>query len=146
MRRASLSLIPPTMFRHFAAVTLALTTALAMFADGETREARASQIAGPKPVAKHEPARFAIPPDTRIEAPLPTGWYDGGVDATFGLPMQRLFARASGSIELLEADEGVEATEDQAEESRTLTVADREQLLRQLRENRSAGSDPIEAF
>ncbi|MCB2051097.1 MAG: hypothetical protein KDE63_06680 [Novosphingobium sp.] len=34
----------PTMYRHFAAVTIALTTMLAIFADGENRAAAAAQF------------------------------------------------------------------------------------------------------
>jgi len=44
MARALPSVIPPNMYRHFALVTVLLTGTIAMFADGENREAAAAQI------------------------------------------------------------------------------------------------------
>ena len=36
--------IPPSMFRHFAMITLAITGCVALFADGESREAIAGEV------------------------------------------------------------------------------------------------------
>ena len=44
MRRAVTPAIPPSMYRHFAIVTVALTMGLAMFADGENREDSTKRI------------------------------------------------------------------------------------------------------
>ena len=145
MRRASLSLVPPGMYRHFAAVTLALTTALAMFAEGENSGAKASQIPERNPAAAPKPASFATPPDAPAHDRAPSGWYiESGFDATFGQPMQRLVEGASGNVAMLE-EEGAEAAEADAAAPGGLTAADRKRLLRQLRESRAAASAPIGA-
>lgn len=44
MGRTLTPTIPAKMYRHFALVTLALTAGIAMFAEGENREAAAAQI------------------------------------------------------------------------------------------------------
>ena len=65
MRRAVTPAIPPSMYRHFAIVTLALTTGLAMFAQGENREAQAAQAPRAQPTKPAAPpvlARAAEPP------------------------------------------------------------------------------------
>ena len=138
MRRASLSLVPPDIYRHFAAVTLALTTALAMFADGENREAKASQIAERQPAPEQSPASFAIAQDSPVYAPVPNGWYyDASLDETFGQPMQRLFDGGSSSVALLE-EESVRAPDYEIGDAGALNASDRKELLRQLRESRAA--------
>ena len=141
MRRASLPLVPPTMYRHFAAVTLALTTVLAMFADGEARQAQAAQKPELQPAAPPGPSRFTIPADSPVRNSIPGGWYEGaGLDVAFGQPMQRLLDSASSSLATLE-DATPSPFEEAAEtESGQLTAADREELLRQLRDSRAAHS------
>lgn len=44
----------PTMYRHFAAITIALTTMLAIFADGENRAAAAAQFSDRKQLNEME--------------------------------------------------------------------------------------------
>ena len=148
MRRASLSLVPPRMYRHFAAVTLALTTVLAMFADGERHQAQAAQKPEPQPTAPAGPPRFANPHDSPVRDPVPRSWYEeAGLDVAFGQPMQRLLDSASSSVATLEqvTPAGIEE-EEEAAESGQLTAADREELLRQLRDSRAAAAPPTDAL
>lgn len=54
-RIAKSSPVSAKMYRHFAAITVAITAALAMFADGESREAveeQVAQVQAPKPPEK----------------------------------------------------------------------------------------------
>lgn len=139
MRRTSFSLVPPTMYRHFAAVTLALTTVLAMFADGEGRQAQAAQKPEFRPTAAPSPPRFATPADSPVRNPIPSGWYEeAGLDGAFGQPMHRLFDSAGSSLATLEETTPLLIEEAEESESGPLTAADREGLLRQLRDSRAA--------
>ena len=86
VRKAEATSITPKMYRHFAAVTLAATVGLAMFANGETREAVAREVeqAG-KPPAQAGPNDFV-----RKEAPSQGSFgTDDWVDAGFGQPTDR---------------------------------------------------------
>ena len=85
------------MYRHFAVMTLVLTVGLAMFADGENREAQATQIAPPS-------ARPAAPAVLATAAPTGTSqsagaWgIDSDLDSSFGAPMERLISGAGSMI------------------------------------------------
>ena len=102
MARIPPSVIPPTMYRHFAVVTLALTFGIAMFAEGENREAQAAQVAVQEQPAAPPQQDIAMPagPRTAHRSAQPqrryvrdsTG-YDG-FDPSFGAPMDT----ARGSI------------------------------------------------
>jgi hypothetical protein len=93
MVRALPSTVPPKMYRHFALVTVLLTTGVAMFADGENREARATQV--------EERAEPGAPPQQSEKVPEPAiarrttqihrrfGQEIGEFDASFGAPMDR---------------------------------------------------------
>src|SRR5688500_18934 len=99
MRRAVTPAVPPSMYRHFAIVTVVLTMGLAMFAQGENREAQAAQMVA-RPAPKTEkPATFAAPRTASDESRTPSWFNDGGsdFDSGFGRPVQRL-ASAGGSI------------------------------------------------
>ena len=93
MVRALPSAVPPKMYRHFALVTVALTAGVAMFADGENREARATQVEeraepGAAPQGAAKVAEPAIARGTRrlrhrFEQEM------GEFDTSFGAPMDR---------------------------------------------------------
>jgi len=55
MRRSVTPVVPSSMYRHFAVVTVLLTAILAMFAEGENRQAQAA------PAARQAPAGPAAP-------------------------------------------------------------------------------------
>ena len=131
MRRRSPSPIPPSMYRHFAAITLALTIGLAMFANGENHQARATQSDQVEVAAQEEPARIVRAPKSATPA-ASSQWYSEALDSAFGQPMERpLGATNSGFI----PDEIEEMPAEEADRPSGLTQADRDMLLRQLREN-----------
>lgn len=95
MVRSLPSAIPPKMYRHFALVTVALTASVAMFADGENREAAAAQIEEPEAPAPAQQDLAPPPKPTatrrareRHEAFVQSGGFDG-FDPSFGMPMDR---------------------------------------------------------
>ena len=90
MVRALPSAIPPKMYRHFALVTVLFTTVIAMFADGENREARATQVeqreepeVSTAEVAKPVIARRTTHPHRRFSPNI------SEFDVAFGAPMDR---------------------------------------------------------
>lgn len=94
MRRHSTPAITPRMYRHFAAMTLALTALLAFFANGENHQAIAAAAeaeAGPPPP---QAARATPTPESEPEAD--SGSWGGETDVTFGQPMMRASARFGG--------------------------------------------------
>ena len=131
MRRAVTPAIPPSMYRHFAIVTLALTTGLAMFAQGENREAQAVQVARP------QPARSAAPPvlarATPSSQPSAGAWgSDSEFDSSFGRPMESLIDGAGSLIPDLDA---IVAPGYSPEYLASLSAAEREMLLQGLQDN-----------
>ena len=89
MRRTHTPAIPPQLYRHFAIVTIVLTLALAMFAEGENGEAA-------RALATQQQAqvpRTPTPPKLVVasSAPQPAGDSGGGGwDLDFGSPMEQL--------------------------------------------------------
>ena len=90
MRRKMSSVIPPEIYRHFAMVTVLLTTGIAMFAEGENREAAVIDTA---PAEASTPAYAAAAPEPAIVRRPPArrsssgrSGFDG-FDASFGPPM-----------------------------------------------------------
>jgi len=132
MRRVTPA-IPPSLYRHFAIVTLTLTTALAMFAEGETREAKDAHLE-PEPVEQERPPVIAWRPASTSSAPAPPplGWHDdAGFEDDFGQPME---------TPLGTSDDGTfsQATRDGAAspgESLRAQDAERELMRRGLRES-----------
>lgn len=119
------------MYRHFAAITLALTMGLAMFANGENHQARATQSDQVEVAAQEEPARIVRAPKSATQA-ASSQWYSEALDSAFGQPMERpLGATNSGFI----PDEIEEMPAEEVDRPSGLTQADRDMLLRQLREN-----------
>lgn len=100
MVRASPSAIPARMYRHFALVTVLLTTGIAMFAEGENREATAPRLENgsdepaPQPEATSEPARRAAGTPARRPS---TGGFDGGGMA-FGMPMDKALGSVTAPV------------------------------------------------
>lgn len=133
--RRSPSPIPPSLYKHFAVATLAVTTALAMFADGENRQARASQIEAPAPAAEQPPEEFVRAPEPPRKSRASSQWYSASAFAgTFGQPMNQAFGLAETGIIPGEAE--MTGREEPAGQV-GLTQTDRELLLRQLRESRA---------
>lgn len=96
MRRSVTPVIPPSMYRHFAIITVVLTAGLAMFADGENREARAAPAT---PTAKPAaPVTLATAAPTAESRPSP-GWWDGEpeFDNDFGQPAEPVSGSGSSS-------------------------------------------------
>lgn len=131
MRRSKTPPIPPQLYRHFAFVTLALTASLAMFADGESHEAQASAVQTEKPKAAARPAAFTSPnsaQDVDTAARAFARDMSADFDNSFGQPMARI--AGGGAI----ADEATAPAAVTPEAMANLTAAERELLLRQLRE------------
>jgi hypothetical protein len=99
MRRAVTPAVPPSMYRHFAVVTLVLTLGLAMFADGENREAREApmQTARPRPAPQ---AHFAASAARDVEATARAFATDMSEDSDngFGKPMQSMASNLGSSV------------------------------------------------
>jgi hypothetical protein len=90
MVRALPSAIPPKMYRHFATITVLLTLGIAMFAEGESREAAAAQ-SEPRETVRRDEAEVVKPPIARRPAehrqrPHQDRGFDG-FDPSFGTPM-----------------------------------------------------------
>lgn len=86
VRKAETAPITAKMYRHFAALTLVVTFGMAMFANGESREAVAREVeqAG-KPDAQAHPNDFV----RKKTAPQGGFGTDEWVDAEFGQPTDR---------------------------------------------------------
>jgi hypothetical protein len=91
VRKAHTKPVTPQMYRHFAAVTLAATLMMALFSNGDSREAVAHEVA----------TRAAPPPKLqRRDGKPPVRHDDGGsdgFDAEYGLPMDRFGATPQGT-------------------------------------------------
>ena len=137
MRRTVTPVIPPSMYRHFAIITVVLTAGLAMFADGENREAQAAPATpAAKPAA---PVTLATAAPTAKSRPSP-GWWDDEpeFDSRFGRPAEVAHSGGGGS-EIA----GVAQTQlprRSAESAASLSEAERELLLAGLQD--SATSAP----
>lgn len=77
------------MYRHFAVVTVLLTLGVAMFAEGENREAAAAQVE-PRETVRRDETEIAKPPIARPAERRQklhrAGGFDG-FDRSFGAPM-----------------------------------------------------------
>lgn len=131
MRRAVTPAIPPSAYRHFAVITLALTMGLAMFAEGENREAQAVQVVQPQPPQPEAPATFATPAPSARSSRTPSGWNDDSdTGGHFGRPMENLLSSGNSSVIPEEVTESL-SPDDQA----ALSKAERELLLRGVRDS-----------
>lgn len=130
MRRSATPAIPPSMYRHFAIVTVAITAGLAMFADGENREAQAAQVAEAKPAKRAAPVALvtASPKTTRRQEA--DGW--GGFDVS----SSPVGSPSGGSSRRVGSDfDGIAAPGYSSEYLASLSEEERELLLRGLQEN-----------
>ena len=133
MRRAGTPAIPPKMYRHFAIVTLALTTGLAMFAQGENREAQAAQVARPQPTRSPAPPVLARAAPSSTSQPSASAWgSDSEFDNGFGKPMENLIGGGSSLIPDLDA---IAAPGYSPEYLASLSAEEREMLLQGLQDN-----------
>jgi len=135
MVRALPSAVPPKMYRHFALVTVLLTTAVAMFAEGENREARTTQVE-----RREKPG--VLRQDTPAKAPKPTlarrttqphhrfVQEVRGFDVSFGRPMDH----ARGSLAAYTTQVASEVTQAGYSEAylSTLRTEERDLLLKGL--------------
>ncbi len=141
MPRITTPSIPPKMYRHFAIVTVLLTAGLAMFANGENREAVAAHFesrAEENELRRESYAKFGAPKvgeneDARPRTPH--GWNDGN-DGDFGRPMERMRRDTSSSVfPGSEMADAVEAAGYSPEYLATLSPEERELLLKGLEES-----------
>lgn len=105
MRRAVTPAIPPSMYRHFAVLTVVLTACLAMFAEGENREAQAAPAAqAAKPAA---PVALVTATSTNAAARA-ADWsdVDSFSDSGFGGSVDGLFGGGDSSV-IPDLDEGL---------------------------------------
>ena len=95
MRRNVTPVVPPSMYRHFAVVTVLLTVGLAIVAEGENRQAQAA------PTAQAAPARVeaTIAVANRATPEMP-GWWeaDSLADGDTGGSGGGLAGSGSGSM------------------------------------------------
>lgn len=101
MAKISKPPVPAKLYKHFAVVTVVLTATIALFADGESREAVVSHIDQHDEQAGVERASQEVtgPPRLiRSEATL-QGSFDGGgeFDSSFGQPMDSVGVSANFS-------------------------------------------------
>lgn len=127
----------PRMYRHFAAVTLVATILLAVFADGENREAVA-QVAKPAPVS----ARPIEPGEPRATGQEAEGSF--GTVAPFGAPMVSAGSTRNNEVQTAGPQQVAaryNPTGLSPAEWAKLTPAQREEMLKKLRELRYGASD-----
>ena len=95
VRRAHTQAVSARMYRHFAVLTVAITLAVGVFADGEGRQAAASEVR-----ARQKPAPHAGPTKLiRKDAPAQGGFSsDDGFDGAFGSPMDTAGAAAQDGV------------------------------------------------
>jgi hypothetical protein len=85
MRRTITPAIPPSMYRHFAIVTVVLTVGIAVFAEGESRQDQAA----PAVQAAKPPAPPALVTANATNGSTPAAsWSDFDSDSGFGAAME----------------------------------------------------------
>jgi hypothetical protein len=128
MRRAVTPAIPPSLYRHFAVVTVVVAAGLALFAEGEDGEARAAQVAQAQPVERATPPVIARAAPTTATGSSSGGWDEVDFDSSFGAPMD---APSNGSGQNSDfGEDSAPAPQGPA----TLSTTEREVLLRGLRD------------
>ena len=93
-RRASTPAVNAAMYRHFAVLTVALTLVVGLFADGESRQAVASEVRAAQTPAEATPNRL-VRKDARAAGSFSS---DGGNDTAFGAPMDTAGAAAQEGV------------------------------------------------
>jgi hypothetical protein len=139
MVRPSAPAIPFKMYRHFAVVTLALTSAMALFADGESRAAMSERLAEQQQtdaLRRESRARFGAPRLIKFRQ-VAVGTFDDapGVDNPFGAPMDRaggLMSRRGSAVDPAAAAQQLGYTQEYLD---SLSPEERELLLKGLEQN-----------
>ena len=130
MRRPVTPTVPPSMYRHFAIVTLAVTAGLAMFADGENQQAQAAQVTQSRPV----PAEAPAPLHTAAPRQPASDWSDGDSGGAFGSPMDLLNSAGTSSSIMPDFDQ-IAAPGYSPDYLASLSEEERRLVLQGLQEN-----------
>jgi hypothetical protein len=130
MRRAAAPAIPPSLYRHFAIVTVVVAAGLALFAEGDNREAQAAQVAQVRPDGRATPPVIARASPTDATGSTSGGWDEVDFDSSFGAPMDE----PTGSGTETDPDED-SPSDSSPERPATLSPMEREVLLRGLQEH-----------
>lgn len=93
-RRAQTKAVTAQMYRHFAVLTVGVTLAVGVFADGESRKAIASEARAAAPAPKAGPTEL-VRKDARGRGSFTT---DDGFDQNFGAPMDTTGAAAQDGV------------------------------------------------
>ena len=134
MRRTVTPAIPPKMYRHFALVTVLLTAAMAMFANGENRKAAAAPVETAAAQSKPQRSDEAAFGTRSGSDPAPVVGSFGDDDAIeFGRPMDNPLGGLGSSV--FARLDGAEAAGYSPEYLASLRPAERELLLKGLEEN-----------
>lgn len=137
MRRATTPAIPLSMYRHFAVITVMLTTGVAMFANGENNEAIARQLeAEQESTAESASApSFGSPKPGRRPGQAPASFADDGgeFDSGFGRPME--IPRGGRGSSIVPAEEVAAQAGYSPAYLASLSPEERELLLKGLAEN-----------
>jgi hypothetical protein len=101
--------IPAKMYRHFAVATLALTFAIAMLADGESRAAADAHSEGNVPSTPARPTNSANFDGRNGSAAQPAvvGRFSNDDGIEFGAPMDRPRGGAESSIAAVDSVQGL---------------------------------------
>lgn len=146
-RKPSPQAITAKMYRHFAVITVALTLTLALFADGENRQAVAEEVERVErenELARAEAEKLGAPKLFR-RAPEQSGGGSFGpdTDASYGAPMDN----GGGNVTRVQRSASMPVTSGELidlglseEELAALTPEQLEELLEQLRASRQAAS------
>ena len=95
MRRAVTPAIPPSMYRHFAIVTVVLTAGVAIFTESENREAHAASAVQTAEAAAPHALVTANPTDESTQA---SGWSDVDFDSGFDGSVEGLSRSCAESL------------------------------------------------
>jgi hypothetical protein len=150
-RRANPAALNAKMYRHFAVVTVCLTSAIAILADGENREAVADELARREQRAelkRAETEKFGAPKlvaSSALRGGHAATFDYGGTASSFGAPMDTAGANAQGGSGLLPHNSttrvgtGIDyaALGLTKEEFEQLAPSERDALLREFRQLRS---------
>jgi hypothetical protein len=146
VRKAQSQPVTAQMYRHFAILTVAITAALALFVDGESREAVASEIVKQRPAQPGGQVGMLVRKQTR---PSQGFGPDETFDSSFGAPMDGGDAFSDSGIIPPDFAESVVGLPDgftpygvSAAEWAKLTPEQRKALIARLEAERTAAQSP----
>lgn len=139
MVRPTAPAIPLRMYRHFAVATLALTSAMALFADGESRAAvseRLTEEQQANALRRESRERFGAPRLARAQ-PTPVSTFEEtpALGGEFGAPMAKpngRFSRNGSGMDRASAAQQLGYTQEYLD---SLSAEERELLLKGLEQN-----------